>query len=202
MVSKHSAGWRTTDDYRRLNACTVPDRYHLPIIEDILQGCYGCTVFSKVDLHRAYYQIPVGLEDVGQSAVTTPFGLFEFVGMPLDLRNSSQTFQRFMDALMRPMPFVRSYLDDLMVASATPEQHLQHLRQPFTPLRQARLSINMEKCEFGKSSVEFPPRKVEAIRNYTKPVTARDLRRFLGMLNFYRSCIPRAAELQAPLHDM
>ena len=214
MVPKHPAGWRTTGDYRRLNACTVPDRYPLPIIEDLLQGCHGCTVFSKIDLHRAYYQIPVAPEDVGKTAVTTPFGLFEFVGMPLGLRNASQTFQRFMDALMRPLPFVRCYLDDLLVASASPEQHLQHLRQLLTTLRQARLAINIGKCEFGKDKVEFlgfqlsaagyepPPRKVEAISNYTKPVTARELRRFLGMLNFYRSCIPRAAELQAPLHDM
>ena len=144
-----------TGDYRRLNAFTIPDRYPLPIIEDILQGCHSCTIFSKVDLHRAYYQIPMAPEDVRKTAVTMPFGLFEFVGMPLGLRNSLQTFQKFMDALMRPLPFARCYLDDLLVASVTPEEHLRNLRKLLTTLHQARLFINMEKCEFGKSLVEF-----------------------------------------------
>lgn len=105
-MQKKFNGWRATGDYRRLNASTTPDRYPLSVIEDILQGCHGCAVFSTIDLNRAYYQIPVVSEDICKTVVTTPFGLFEFPSMPLGLRNASQTFRRFMDSLLRKLSFV------------------------------------------------------------------------------------------------
>ena len=101
LVPKPDGGCRATGDYLRLNAATTPDPYPLPVIEDLLQNCHECTVFSKIDLQRAYYQIPVAAEDIQKTAVITPFGLYEFVGMPLELRNASQTFQRFIDSLLR-----------------------------------------------------------------------------------------------------
>ena len=66
----------------------------------------GSRYFTKLDLNTAYYQVPVAPEDVPKTTVTTPFGLFEFVGMPLGLRNATQTFQRYMDSLFRDLPFV------------------------------------------------------------------------------------------------
>ena len=114
LVPKKYGSLRATRDYRRLNACTIPDRYPLSVIEDLLQEVQG-QVFSKVDLQRAFYQIPVTEKDIPKTAVTTPFGLFDFVGMPLGLRNSTQTLQRTMDHLLRKLPFVRCYLDDLFI---------------------------------------------------------------------------------------
>lgn len=213
LVQKKNGGWRATGDYRRLNARTLPDRYPLPLVEDLLQSCHGNTIFSIVDLERAYYQIPMATEDVGKTAVTTPFGLFEFKGMPLGLRNSAQTFQRFVDSLLRDLPFIRCYLDDMLVVSHSHEEHICHLRQLFEALRRAGLSINITKCDIGKSEVQFlgykickfgfepPAHKVDAITSFPKPKTIADLRRFLGMLNFYRRCIPRAAFIQAPLNE-
>ncbi|CAB0028071.1 unnamed protein product [Trichogramma brassicae] len=90
LVPKSNSTWRVTGDYRRLNACTVPDMYPLPIIEDLLQESPG-NVFSTVDLQKAFYQIPVAEEDIEKTAVTTPFGLFEFLGTSLGLRNSAQS---------------------------------------------------------------------------------------------------------------
>ncbi|CAB0037377.1 unnamed protein product [Trichogramma brassicae] len=148
--------WRITGDYRLLNARTQPDRHPLPIIEDLLQESVG-KVFSVVDLYKAFYQIPVAEEeDISKTAVTTPFGLFEFVGMPLGLRNSAQTFQRtMMNYLLRDLDFVRCYQDDILVLSASHEQHLQHLRELLTILKRARLFVNWEKCQIGRSEVVF-----------------------------------------------
>lgn len=211
MVRKPNGGWRATGDYRRLNSQTIPDRYPLPRIEDLLHRLHGRKVFSTIDLVRAFNQIPVAPEDVQKTAITTPLGLFEYCGMPLGLRNASQTFQRYMDNILKDLPFVSCFIDDLIIASDTMEEHLRHLEIVFEKLIANRLWINLEKCQFAKSTVHYlgytvdeygylpPQKKVQAIVDFAKPKTISDLRRFVGMLNYYRCCIPHAAETQAPL---
>lgn len=213
LVAKPSGGWRVTGDYRRLNAVTVPDRYPLPIVEDLLQEARG-SVFSVVDLRKAFYQIAISEEDIPKTAVTTPFGLFEFTRSSLGQRNAAQSLQRTVDHLLRDLPFVRAYLDDFLIFSPDHETHLRHLRQLFQVLQNAGLRINPDKCLLGQPEVSFlgysvtaagftpPPAKVQAIRDFPKPQLSSELRRYLGMVNYYRRCIPRAAALLAPLNDL
>ena len=163
MVAKRGSNdWRTCGDYRQLNAITIPDRYPLPSLVDFSANLSGMKVFSKVDVVRAYHHVPVAPEDIEKTAVVTPFGRIEFVCMSFGLRNAAQTFQRFMHQVVRGLDFVFVYLDDVMVASRTPEEHREHLQLLFQRFEEYGLRIKASKCVFGVAKLSFLGHEITA----------------------------------------
>jgi hypothetical protein len=183
MVRKKDGGWRPCGDYRRLNLVTKEDKYPLPNMGDLSGRLDGCMIFSKLDLRKGYLQVPVAAADIAKTAITTPFGLFEFTRMPFGLRNAGMTFQRLMDNIFFDLPAVFGYLDDLLIGSRSAAEHRRHLREVLDRLQANGLILNTEKCEWGLKKVDFLghtvsaagiaplPDRVAAIREFSPPQT-------------------------------
>ncbi len=172
---------------------------------DLSTCLHRCRYFSVVDLVKGYHQVPMDPVDIPKTAIITRFGLFEYLFMLFGLMNAAQTFQRLMDRLFGHLPFVFTYLDDHLIASATLEEHRQHLAEFFQVLQDNGLTINPSKCTFAVTSVKFLghmvsesgikplPRHVTVIQEFPQPTDIKQLQQFLGLVNFYRRFLPSVA---------
>ena len=134
--------------------------------------------------------------------------------MLFGLRNAAQTFQRFIDKVLRGLHFCYAYIDDLLIASTSSEEHQHHLRQVFQRLSDFGVIINPTKCHFGAATLQFLghyvnrdgirplEEKVQVIRGFPLPKSHGKLRKFLGLVKFYRRFLPHAADLLYPLTQL
>lgn len=205
-------------DARKLNERTRRDAYPLPHQDRILGRLGAAKYLSTIDLSKAFWQVPLD----PQSKKYTAFrvfgrGLFQFTRLPFGLVNSPATLSRLMDQVLgygelEPNVFV--YLDDIIIVSNTFEEHLQSLKEVARRLKAANLSINVEKSKFcipelpylgfvlSRNGVRPNPDKIESIVNFERPTSVRSLRRFLGMVNYYRRFIENFSQVTGPLTDL
>ena len=204
LVPKKDGSLRFCIDYRRLNSVTRKDVYPLPRVDDILIALGDSKYFSSLDLASGYWQIELEEDARKKSAFTTYNGLFEFIRMPFGLCNAPATFQRLMQRVLSGLEYKCCfiYLDDILVASKTFEDHLTHLREVFSRLRSSNLRLKPKKCELIRDRVPFlghvvsaqgigpDPAKTERIMNYPVPTDVTEVRRFLGLASYYRRFVP------------
>ena len=216
FVRKKSGEIRLCIDYRELNKQTTKDAYPLPLPDEVQDQLSSSTVFSTLDLQSGYWQVPVNPADMEKTAFCPGpgMGLFQFRRMPFGLSGAPGSFQRIMDTILRDLPFVTTYIDDILVHSATEELHQDHLQQVFQRLADAGLTLRGRKCHIGLSSVSYlghvfsgqgmspDPQKVQSVENWAIPTDVTTLRRFLGLASYYRRYIARFADIAAPLHNL
>ena len=207
--------FRQCGDYRPINMETTLDRYPLPGIEDIFNKMGGATIFSKLDLRSGYHQMPLREEDWCKTAFWGANRvLWEWMVVPFGLKNAPAYFQRRMDEVLRGLPFVRCYIDDIVVWSNTLEEHVEHLKQIFQRLREVGLKVHPGKCVFAADSIDFlghrisagklEPQtdKLAAVRDLPAPTDLSGLRAALGLFSYYRKFVPNFSTIAFPLNSL
>lgn len=208
--------YRLVIDYRKLNENTVEERYPLPRLEDILDRLAGARVFSTLDLKSGYHQVRMKEDDIAKTAFTFSRGHYEFTRMPFGLKNAPLTFQRLMDEFLRGLgeDYCQIYMDDLIVFSSSTASHRDHLKLVFERVREFGLRLSREKSSFFQTEIKFlghrisehgvkpDPSRIDAITRVQPPRNQKELKSFLGMVNYYRKFLPNAAEIIAPLTQL
>lgn len=211
LVPKADGTFRFCTDFRKINSVTVPDAFPLPRIDDCIDNIGAAKYITKLDLLKGYWQVPLTERGSAISAFVTPDAFLQYTWMAFGLRNAPATFQRLMSMVLGNVPHCSVYLDDVVIYSLTWADHLSTLSDVFRRLSAASLTLNLQKCEFAKASVTYLGKqvgnglvkpldlKISAILEYPMPTTRRELRRFLGMVGYYRCFCKNFSSVVAPL---
>lgn len=205
--------WRVVIDFRKLNEKTIGDRYPLPNINELLDKLGRCQYFSTIDLASGFYQVEMSEEDIPKTAFNAENGHYEYLRMPMGLKNSPATFQRIMDNILRGIQNEKClvYLDDIIIFSTSLQEHVNRLKEVFDRLRQSNFKIQLDKSEFLRKEVAYlghivtpdgikpNPEKIQAIQKFPLPKNTKQLKGFLGLLGYYRKFIKDFAKVTKPL---
>src|SRR6266496_2117886 len=203
-------------NYAPLNKRTIPDRYPLPNINEMLSSFWGLKWFTVIDLASAYWQIQLRKKDRPKTAFLTRNGQYQFKVMPFRLNNALVTFQRFMNKVLKQYigKFVQVYLDNVIIYSNNLTEHKKHIKAVLEKIREANLKLKPSKCQWfqtelkfvghlvGRNGIKPDPQNVEKIKNAEVSKNTTELRRFLGMAQYYRQYINGYADVARPLYDM
>ena len=197
FVSKtNGRGLRLCVDYPGLNAVTIPNRYPLPLMQELQDRVQGARYFTKMDLKNGFNLIRIRDGDEWKTAFRTRYGLYEFNVMPFGLTNAPSTFQDMMNHILSDVLDigVLAYMDDILVYAKTEKEHDTLVRTVFERLQQNGLAVSPEKCvwkaekvEFlgyiiGRDGVSMSQDKVEAILSWNSPTSVKETQSFLGLL--------------------
>ena len=216
FAKKKDGALRFCVDYRGLNDATVRNSYPLPLTEDLFDRLTGAKYFSIIDLRTGFYQIPLAEGDRAKTAFRTRYGHFEWTVLPMGLTNAPATFQHLMHQTFRDLldRCVLVFLDDIVIYSATLEQHVLDLRAVMDRLRSNHLFAKKSKSSIiqheigflghhvGRSGLRVMADKVKCVQEWPTPRNESEVRSFLGLAGYYRRFIAGFSGIAGPLHDL
>ncbi|XP_063601110.1 uncharacterized protein LOC134777201 [Penaeus indicus] len=214
MVKKADGTYRMAIDFRAINSITVFHAEPSCTVEEELFKFAGARYFSEIDLTKAYYQIPLSENAMPLTSFPTHRGLMEFTRLPFGLVTAGATYIRLMRLVLSGLSNIAFYFDNIFIYGNTWKDHMKALVNVLERLRKYNLTARLSKCRFGFPSVEYlgfivdgqnlKPQynKIEALLKVPLPMTKKSLRKFLGMISFYRLFIPNVSNLTSPLSDM
>ena len=216
LATKKDGSPRVCVDYTKLNNQTVTLHYPLPLIQSLDQRLTNRHhFFSSLDLREAYYSLPLSKRAQQLAAIVSLHGVYQPLRTPFGLKNAPAKFSELIaDVISGLETCVFAYLDDFLVYSETLEEHFHHLTLLCQRFEKFGLFVNLDKCQFAQQSIEFLGHcisdqgmtpltsKVSAVMASKRPTTLRELRSFLGSINYYRKYIPHVAEMLAPLNGL
>ena len=215
IIPKKNGTVRFISDFRYLNKCLVRKPYPIPKIADVLQKIEGLEWATSLDLNMGYYTVHLDPYSQKLCTIVTPWGKYQYLRLPMGVNVSPDVFQEKMSNLMQDLEYVRTYLDDLLVISnGSFEEHLHQLGKVLQRLRRAGLKINAEKSSFFAPEIEYlgylltkdgikpVQKKIQAVLDLQPPTTLKELRSFLGMVQFYRDMWKQRSHILAPLTDL
>ena len=215
IIPKKDKTVRFINDFRELNKRIKRRPYPIPHIQDMLLNLEGFQYATSLDLNMGYYHIELCPESKKLCTLVFPFGKYEMQRLPMGLCNSPDIFQEKMSELMDGLEFVRTYIDDLLVLTkGSFEDHLEKLERVLQRLRNAGLRVNGNKSFFARQELEYLgywitrdgikplPAKVQAIMKLAEPKNRKELRSFIGIVNYYRDMWLRRSHVLAPLASL
>lgn len=217
LIPKSTDKHRLVIDYRQLNKKIEFESVPLPDIHGAFHYFSEAKVFTVMDLNQAFHQIPLAEESKKLTAFAVPFNLYQFTRVPFGLSQGSSVCSRLLEKIFHDLKFkyVYHYLDDIVIYSKSMREHVNHLREVLSRLRQAGLTVNPEKVNFATSKFSFlghivssdgnvsiDQERTRAIREFLPPCDAKGIARFLGMINYFHKYIPRLADVAAPLNAL
>ena len=214
LVPKHDGGFRFYTDFRKVNDKTKSDSFPIPRIADCIDQIGNAKFVSTFDMLKGYWQVPLTLRAREISAFVTPSGLYQYKVMLFGMKNAPATFQRMVNKLVRDIDGCEGYIDDVVIFSDNWSDHIRQIERFFQIMREAKLTINLMKSEFGKATVKYLGNivgqgqvrpldaKIQTIVKYPIPTSRKELARFLGMAGYYRNFCLNFSEIAAPLTNL
>ena len=218
LVRKSDGSIRMCCDFRELNKKTMVDKFPLPRLQDLLDNLGGNNYFSVLDQSKAYHQGFIKEGCRPYTAFCTPFGLFEWIRIPFGLSNAPAQFQRFMHTCLSDLLYkvAMPYLDDVIAFSKTFDDHVRDLKTVLQRLKQFGVKLKPSKCQLFKKEVRFlgrivsskgfqvDPKTVQPVLELAKqkPQSVGDVRKYMGMLGYYRRYIKDFSKIAKPIYDL
>ena len=214
LVPKHDGGFRFCTDFRKVNDKTKSDSFPIPRIADCIDQIGNAKFVSTFDMLKGYWQVPLTQRAREISAFVTPSGLYQYKVMPFGMKNAPATFQRMVNKLVRDIDGCEGYIDDVVIFSDNWSDHIRQIERFFQIMREAKLTINLMKSEFGKATVKYLGHivgqgrvrpldaKIQTIAKFPIPTSRKELARFLGMAGYYRNFCLNFSDIAAPLTNL